>query len=338
MRLCVGTAKGIVILDPARGVPSMIHADPPSVWCVGQDTADPGLLYAGAVHNHHAGSARGKAALARSTDGGRTWSDITPGSIRDEEVWTIATTPEPGEVFIGTSHARVLHSRDGGRNFRECSAFLKLPGRDRWTFPPPPHIPHVRSIAYDPRNPAMLYVGVEEGGVFRSRDHGESFEPLNHSIYADIHNVAVDRVDSDRLYATTGRGFYLSVNGGASWRQIRGLSRSYTVPLTMTAAGPVYTAAAAGPPPTWTMSGIGADAQLFRSDDQGESFRPLAIEGAPTPSTRGIVMRLVAAPDAPEMLYGVMTDGTIIRLDTQSDAIETIAEKLPPAYDLAIVP
>ena len=52
MRLCVGTAKGIVILDPGRGAtPLMVSADPPSVWCMAQDCADPNLLYAGAIHN-----------------------------------------------------------------------------------------------------------------------------------------------------------------------------------------------------------------------------------------------------------------------------------------------
>ena len=210
MRLCVGTAKGIVILDPERGAtPLMVSADPPSVWCMAQDCADPNLLYAGSIHNAQAGSARGKSSLAASDDGGRTWRDITPGNARDEEVWALAASPtRPGEVFVGTSHARLFYSRDAGRSFVECAAFLQVPGRERWTFPPPPHIPHVRSIAFDPHEPSTMYVGVEEGGVFRSRNDGASFEPLNDGLYWDVHAVAVDSRDSRRLYATTGNGFY----------------------------------------------------------------------------------------------------------------------------------
>src|ERR1051326_2779724 len=94
MRLCVGTAKGIVMLDTDRSVPRMVLADPPSVWCLGRDCQDPQLLYAGSVHNSQAGSARGKGSLARSSDGGRTWNDITPRNARDEEVWAIATAPD----------------------------------------------------------------------------------------------------------------------------------------------------------------------------------------------------------------------------------------------------
>ena len=44
MRLCIGTAKGIVILDPARGaIPLMVLADPSGVWCMAQDAVDPAV-------------------------------------------------------------------------------------------------------------------------------------------------------------------------------------------------------------------------------------------------------------------------------------------------------
>src|ERR1700686_347997 len=174
MHLCIGTSKGIVILDPGRArQPLMALADPSSVWCMAQDSRDPNLLYAGSVNNAQAGSARGRGALARSDDGGRSWRDITPGAVRDEEIWSVATPPDSeGEVFIGTSHARILLSRDRGHSFEECAAFLKIPGRERWSFPPPPHIPHVRSITFDPKYPALRYVGVEEGGAFRTHEGG----------------------------------------------------------------------------------------------------------------------------------------------------------------------
>ncbi|MFZ2063942.1 MAG: hypothetical protein WAU82_23240, partial [Candidatus Binatus sp.] len=153
MRLCVGTAKGIVILDPARGAtPLMVLADPSAVWCMAQDAADPNLIYAGSTEQ-----IRGKGTLARSTDGGRTWTDVTPPLAREEEVWSVAASPAVKDrVFVGTSHARLFRSDDRGRVFKESDGFLRIPGRDRWTFPPPPHIPHVRSIAFDPHEPSTM--------------------------------------------------------------------------------------------------------------------------------------------------------------------------------------
>jgi len=338
MRLCIGTSKGIVILDPDRaGLPLMALADPPSVWCMAQDSHDPGLLYAGSVNNTQAGSARGRGSLARSEDGGRSWRDITPGATRDEEIWSVATPPDSlGEVFIGTSHARILRSIDRGHTFLECAAFLKIPGRERWGFPPPPHIPHVRAIAFDRSNPLVIYVGVEEGGVYRSPDRGRSFEPLNRGVYSDIHCVATDPANSKRLFVTTGRGFYSSDDAGASWNYLKGLSRSYTVPL-LVIDGEIIIAGATGPPPLWPMRPNGADALLFQSADHGRSFAPLMWADGFAHPMRGMTMRLLVNPANRDEFFGVLTDGSVIRADRRTGIIGIIAERLPPAYDVVVI-
>ena len=340
MKLCIGTSKGIVLLDPARGAtPLMVLADPSPVWCMAQDCEDPGYIYAASNDT----IAHGRTVFARSADGGRTWAEMVPQSARGEEIWAMAAAPNiPGQVFIGTSHGRLLRSDDRGRTFYEMTGFLKVPGRDRWSFPPPPHIPHVRSISFDPNYPALMYLGVEEGGVFRSHDGGQSFESLNSGLYDDIHTVAVDPKDSRRLYATTGRGFYVSDNAGGSWRHIKaGFNRTYTVPLlVMAGAHPhpaIYTVAAAAPPPMWRIGARGADSVMFRSDDGGESFEAID-HGAGV--QRGMVMRMRHAPDDSGQFFAVSDDGTVSRgvADGGPSAMVPIIEKLPPAYDFVIVP
>ena len=338
MRLCVGTAKGIVILDPARGsTPLMVLADPSPVWCMAQDCEDPGCIYAASNDV----IAHGRAVFARSADGGRTWVEMTPQNARDEEIWAMAASPQiAGQVFIGTSHGRLLRSDDRGRTFHELTAFLKVPGRDRWSFPPPPHIPHVRTITFDPSYPALMYVGVEEGGVFRTHDGGQSFESLNSGLYDDVHTVAIDPRDSRRLYATTGRGFYVSNNAGESWRHVKaGFNRTYTVPLLVVGdkQPAIYTVAAAAPPPMWRVGARGTDSVMFRSDDQGESFYTVE-RGAGV--HRGMVMRFRTVPGGDGDFFGVSDDGTVTRAiaNGEESAPAMIAEKLPPAYDLVIVP
>ena len=82
-------------------------------------------------------------------------------------------------------------------------------------------------------------------------------------------------LDGASLFATTGRGFYRSDDGGHRWRHLmRGLDRHYTVPLVASRLRPgrLYTAAAASPPPGWSR---GADAALYRSDDGGEHWMVL---------------------------------------------------------------
>jgi hypothetical protein len=340
MRLCVGTSKGIVLLDPDRAeTPLMALAEPSSVWCMAQDSRDPKVIYAGTMGGGHMGQGGGKGSVAVSIDGGRNWKDVTPSGARDEDIWSVASSPaEPGSIFVGTSHARLFRSRERGGGFTECVAFLKIPGRDHWSFPPPPHIPHIRSLSFDPQNPETMYLGVEEGGVFRTRDFGDSFESLNHGIYEDIHTVVADPHNRDRLYATTGRGFYLSEDSGASWQHItRGFNRFYPIPLLThaEAKGMIHTAAAGGPPPSWQRGSDGASAQLFRSKDGGMSFETISEGFGPT---RAMVMRLKADPERTGEFFGVLNDGTVIRSRSAGEAVETIAGNLPPAYDLAVIP
>jgi hypothetical protein len=340
MKLCIGTAKGVVILDAERkGKPLMALADPASIWCMAQDCRDPATIYAGAVDNVHMGSSRGRMTLARSADGGRTWADITPGIARSEDVWAIAAAPDaPGELFIGTSHARLLHSLDHGRTFRECGQFLKLPGRDRWSSPPPPHVPHVSSIVFDPHDRMTIYVGVEEGGVARSRDRGLNFELLNSGLNDDVHCVAVDPHDRRRIYAATGAGFYISENAGGSWSRVkRGFSRNYAVPLFVAGgeSSRIFTAAAAGPPPRWASDPSGADAIIFRSIDGGDSFEALGDEVLPE---RGMVMRFEADPESAGDFFAVTSDGVVLRTRNMAQSATVIGERLPPAYDLVAVP
>ncbi len=337
MRLCIGTSKGIVIIDSERArAPLAVIANPASIWCMAQGAGEPDIIYVGSVEPTHMGDGPASGTLSRSNDGGKTWADITPVGAYDEGVWAIAVPPDVrGEVYIGTAHARIFRSEDHGRIFRECTAFLNLPGRDRWTFPPPPHIPHVRAITFDPADSSTMYVGVEEGGVFRSRDRGAHFEALNRGLYPDVHSLAVDPTDSRRLYATTGRGFYLSDNAGSSWKFVaRGLSRPYVVPLLVDAAGSgtLYTAGAAGAPPTWMASG--ADSILFVSTDNGRSFSSFTTDGL----WRGMVMAMLQSPQSPDDLFAVTSDGKVLQWRPREEAIIELASNLPPAYALAALP
>lgn len=343
MRLCAGTAKGIVILDPARhGPPLLALADPPSVWCMARDAGNPHLIYAGAVDNTIAGSARGRAALARSTDGGRSWTDITPGSARDDEVWSVATPPgRSGTVYIGTSRARLLRSENAGASFRECSAPCRPPARDRFGMASVAEPAPIRAIRFNPHDSSVIYLALETGGVFRSADGAGAFTPLHQAVNADLHDLAVDPDDPARLFAAAAAGVYYSATGGASWSRAGGLTRRWAIALLPVGAGAqaaVFAAAAATPPPLWAMGPAGADALLFRSLDRGRTFAPIVSADGLAHPARGATMRLVANPEDPNDIFGAVSDGSIVRIDGRAGVGRVIAERLPPVYDLIVTP
>ena len=78
---------------------------------------------------------------------------------------------------------------------------------------------------------------------------------------------------------------------------------------------------------------------MFRSHDRGRSFEPLTLtEGGASPM-RAMVMRLRADPAGSDGdLFAVLTDGSIVRMNEGGGNLQLIADRLPPVYDLVVLP
>ena len=261
------------------------------------------------------------------------WSVVNERAV-DEEVWSVgADMRVPGLVYLGVSPAMLYRSTDAGKSFEPCSSIRDIPGYEKWSFPPPPHIPHVRSIQADPNEAGAVLIGVEEGGVYRSRDAGATWESLNEGLYWDVHNV-VAPVAGSRVYATTGAGFHRSDDGGAQWaHMMNGLDRRYTMPLVASSARPdvLYTAAAATPPPGWRRNGT-ANVALYRSRDGGGHWERLQ-KGLPEPFDT-MVRSIVQDEDG--ALF-VAAEGDVYVSTDDGDSWTQAASGLPPVRALAVV-
>jgi photosystem II stability/assembly factor-like uncharacterized protein len=269
-------------------------------------------------------------ALWRRTGGDR-WQLMHERPVV-EDIWAFAADPRvAGRLYLGVSPALLYWSDDGGSSWKACEAIRRIPGYESWTFPPPPHIPHVRSVAPDPQVVGAVYIGVEEGGIYRSGDQVETWESLNEGLYWDVHTVT-PAPQGGPLYATTGRGFYRSNDGGRHWSQLMtGLDRRYTVPLVASRRRPgrLYTAAAAGPPPGWRQ---GANAALYRSDDGGEHWVRLE-QGLP--QQFDAMVRQIAVDDA-ETLYIAAGHELFISQD-EGDSWQRLARELPAVQALTVL-
>jgi photosystem II stability/assembly factor-like uncharacterized protein len=250
------------------------------------------------------------AGIYRSLDGGDIWESCTPKKAQGEENWSLAASPwESQTIYVGTSGARLFKSADAGQSWEEIGGIRDVPGAEHWSFPEPPHIAHIRSIAFDPKAKEVLYLGVEEGGVLRTRDE-KNWQALNEGLYEDIHTLLPSPQESGRLYVTTGAGFYLSENGGLSWEFVETGDRSYVVPLAVHPGNRevLLTAGAASPPPGWA-GRRGASAVVFKSTERGRSWE--AAKGDIFP-LRGMIMALAFDPSDPDRVYGGSTHGEIL--------------------------
>jgi photosystem II stability/assembly factor-like uncharacterized protein len=217
-----------------------------------------------------------------SEDDGASWQWLPSGGIDRRDIWTMAVHPtRPNEIYVGTLPAAVYVSENGGRSFRELASFRDLPEYNKWTFPPGPHVAHVRSIALDARAPDEIIVGIEEGGVARSRDRGTTWEDISgpasptafpkindpagivpyemgqHEegrVYRDVHWVTRHPTKLDSLFASTGIGTYHTDDGGKFWNKCEyGMGRAYAIPMTNHPLVPerIFLGAAENGPATW---------------------------------------------------------------------------------------
>jgi hypothetical protein len=258
-----GRSENLEILNSAM--------DGETVREVARDPFNPNKLYAATLTEIHV-----------SENNGESWQWLPSGGIDYRDIWTMAVHPtRPNEIYVGTLPAAVYVSDNGGRSFRELAAFRNLSEYNKWTFPPGAHVAHARSIALDARVPDEIIVGIEEGGVARSRDRGVTWEDISgpasptafpkvndpagivpyemgrHEegrVYRDVHWVTRHPTRLETLFASTGIGTYRTDDGGKNWTKCEyGLGRAYAIPMTNHPAVPdrIFLGAAENGPATW---------------------------------------------------------------------------------------
>lgn len=119
--------------------------------------------------------------------------------------------PYNGTVLVGTSQAHLIRIADGSTNRINC--FETVEGRSEW-YTPWGGPPDVRSMAIG--QSGELYVNVHVGGILRSDDQGQSWQPTI-DFHADVHEVRTVPSHPDLVLAATAEGLAVSRDRGNSW-------------------------------------------------------------------------------------------------------------------------
>ncbi|HTW89931.1 MAG TPA: hypothetical protein VMD75_18190 [Candidatus Binataceae bacterium] len=283
-QVMVATIDGIITIEREA-------EDPAAAWRIGARALagshissiiepEPGLIFAGVFHG----------TVMCSRDAGKTWERRDAG-IDQPDVYSLASVRVDGRLrlYAGTEPAHLYVSDDHGLKWRELPQMRSVASVPTWTFPAPPHLAHVKHITFAPDDPRTLYVSIEQGGVLKSSDGGESwseFGGFDAEYDQDAHRLHVDPRDGRRMQAVIGMGIYATRDGGKSWERRtnhESIVGGYPDTLVYQPSNPdVMFAGGAKENPFYWMQHRFAGARITRSRDGGQTWE-LVRNGLPDP-------------------------------------------------------
>jgi len=260
--LWISHDRGKSWTEPARLKGQPVHA-------LAQAPSDSHILYAGTLEG-----------VFRSSDGGATWTQISPPDSHEiHEIESLAVDPGNADtVYAGTWHLPWKTS-DGGKTWRNIKQGLIVDS-------------DVFSIIVDPEHSHTVYLSACSG-IYKSENAGTLFRKIQ-GIPTEARRTRSLMQDPEKrevVYAGTTEGLYKTVNAGKTFER-------------MTDADVVVNAVYVDPGDSNRVLLATDRSGVLTSQDGGAAF---------TPSNQGISERKVAAVlvdrDNPELLYaGVVND------------------------------
>lgn len=177
-----------------------------SPLCLAVDPSDPNasfVLLGSAIQG-------GSEVFYRTLNGGDQWFPFNVGT-NQMDVFDIAVVPGPlRKLFLA------------GGNGTDGGFYLSTNDGTSWiqTHPAPPA--DVRAVAYDATNPLNVWEGENIGtqaAVRKSSDGGLNWSQPYY-LPQETFITALAVTASDRVYAATGIGMFLSIDGGQNWAEI----------------------------------------------------------------------------------------------------------------------
>jgi photosystem II stability/assembly factor-like uncharacterized protein len=258
--ICLGTAGWGVWHSPDAGKSWVRHRTPfplnSRIQALAVHPTEPHTIFAG-----------GDTGLFVSHNGGGKWEQTgAQGDV--PTIWSLAVDPvDPRILFAGTRPAGVYRSRDGGQRWEKLAVDIAMECSIG--------TPFVTGVMVDPDDHRAVWAGVEIDGVFRSLDGGDTWTHVDTGLYdPDIHAMAIAATTPKRVYASTARELFTSVDRGETWQPL-GVKAKWPLPyargMAVKADDPGVLFAGCGETTT------GEKGYVLRSTDMGETWETLNL-------------------------------------------------------------
>ncbi len=238
----------------------------PIATALAVDPSNPMTVYAGVAG----------AGVFKTVDGGANWNAT---GLTSGQILSLVVDPTASAVVYAGTTTSVFKTIDGGATWQERAERLPQP------------FAAFQALAIDPHDPNTLYVGTANRGIFKTTNGAESWRAVNNGLdrgsEQQVFAVAVDPVNSQRVYLGTLGTVFASSNGGSTWQ------------ATSLANVAAVNALAIDPQDTNTIY-AGASSQfgnlVAKTSDAGVNWRAVLVDGS--------VTRLRIDPANHETLFG----------------------------------
>ena len=302
--------------------------------------------------------------LHRSEDGGETWRELpAPAYAAKSEhkdsakdgpsvslIWTLVAggADQPGRLWAGTIPGGLFRSDDRGENWSLVESLWNLPEREQW-FGGGYDEPGIHSVCVDPTDSKRLTVGVSCGGVWMSKDAGESWtlggaglrneymppDMAETRVLQDVHRLAQCPAAPNVIWCQHHNGIFMTVDGGVKFTEIETARPS--------AFGFAVAVHPADPDTAWFVPAVKDECRVpvdrkmvvSRTKDGGKSFEVFA-GGLPEAESFDLVYRHCLDIDASgERLAMGSTTGNFWVGEKGGTSWTQVSTHLPPIAQVA---
>ncbi|MGE4100133.1 MAG: WD40/YVTN/BNR-like repeat-containing protein [Hyphomonadaceae bacterium] len=276
--------------------------------------------------------------LMGSSDGGVTWDALIP-DLPEVGAYSVRCFEgaDKTRIYVGTQPVGLYRSDDGGVSWVDLASVRSAPMHDKWRFPAPGHLPHLKTLTVDPRNSDVIYAGVEQGALLKSIDGGrtwvdlDQFVDYDNFVYKDIHQVVLRPTKPNEVFITTGLGLYHSQDEGATWRQLTDDKFRIGYPDQLLFAPDndqhLFVSGGFAIPYHW-VEAKSAKGTIMLSKDGGKNWRAPA-KGFPEGRSNVEAMTICGHADGYDIFAGT-TDGEVYMSADRGESWALIVEGLAP--------
>ncbi len=262
----VGTEKNGIFKTKNRGEKwKRLDFAPTYTPVLAVEPIDTNVVYASAIFKE-----RGR--LFKTIDGGKIWNVVYSEPVTGTYITALAISPSnPNIVFLGTSitekgHSTLSRSSNGGDTWTNLLSEKK----------------DISRIAFDAKDPSIVYVYAEKNEILRSNDGGDNWESLVEVSKKELKSIK-ERIEKECKNSESRYECKKKKNDEVGKINYTGILHSFMAHPK--AAGVLY---------------VGTDEGLFVSKDYGTRWKEVEIIA----SSKGLPIRgLAAAPEGYGILY-----------------------------------